>query len=87
MSVNIHEAKSQLSRLVARAHGGETIVIARAGTPVAKLTAVDAPEAPPRRTGFLQGQAGIPGDFDQWAADDIAALFGAGGEAVGGGAL
>lgn len=76
MSVNIHEAKTHFSRLVERASSGETIVISRAGTPVAKLVGVDASVAtPPKRLGFLDGVAAIPDDFDDWASEDVAALF------------
>ncbi|WP_062464630.1 type II toxin-antitoxin system Phd/YefM family antitoxin [Demequina soli] len=71
-TVNIHEAKTQLSRLVAATEGGETIVIARAGVPVARLVPVDAP-ATPARVGFLA--ATIPDDFDDWGVDDAVALF------------
>lgn len=46
-TVNVHEAKTQLSRLLARAHAGEEIVIAKAGTPYARLVPL---ESPPRRT-------------------------------------
>ncbi len=62
-AVNIHEAKTQLSRLVDAATRGETVIIAKAGTPVAKLTRVDAPTAR-RRIGFLEGQGRVPEDFD-----------------------
>lgn len=72
--VNMHEAKTHLSRLVEEAAAGEVVTIARAGVPVAKLTRVDAP-ATTRRLGFLQGQARIPEDFDARDADEIAALF------------
>ena len=63
--VNIHHAKTHLSRLVDRAARGETIVIAKAGKPVAKLVALDAPASRERRrTGFLMGEFGVPDDFD-----------------------
>jgi prevent-host-death family protein len=72
--VNIHEAKTHFSRLVDRAANGETIVIAKAGRPVAKLAGITAPPAP-SRLGFLAGQATVPADFNEWAAPQIAALF------------
>lgn len=75
MAINIHEAKTQFSRLVDRAEAGEAVVIARSGRPVAKLTRIDAP-ATPRRLGFLEGQAGVPDDFNEWGGDEIAELFG-----------
>ena len=52
-SVNLHEAKTHFSRLVDRAHGGEEIVIAKAGRPYARLMPLADP--PPRELGFLPG--------------------------------
>ena len=74
-TVNIHEAKTQLSRLVDRAAKGESFVIAKAGKPLVKVTAVDAP-AQPRRLGFLKGEIEVPDDFDRMGEREIAALFG-----------
>ncbi len=76
-TVNIHEAKTQLSRLVDRAAKGESFVIAKAGKPLVKVSAVDAP-ARPKRTGFLKGEIAVPDDFDRMGDQDIAALFGIG---------
>ncbi|OJU40608.1 MAG: prevent-host-death protein [Microbacterium sp. 69-10] len=73
-TVNMHEAKTHLSRLADAAAAGEVITIAKAGRPVAKLTRVDAPETP-RRLGFLAGQAHIPDDFDELGGDVISDLF------------
>ena len=75
--VNIHEAKTQLSRLVDRAARGDAFVIAKAGKPMVKVAAIDAPAAP-RRLGFLAGEISVPGDFDQMGEKEIAALFGPG---------
>lgn len=75
--INIHEAKTHLSRLVDQAAKGESFVIAKAGKPIAKVTAVDAPSKI-RRLGFMQGQIKVPDDFDRMAADEIAHLFGIG---------
>lgn len=77
VTVNIHEAKTQLSRLVDRAAKGEPFVIAKAGKPLVKVTAVDAPAAP-QRLGFLAGEIAVPEDFDQMGASEIEAMFGAG---------
>ena len=78
--VNMHEAKTHLSRLVAAAAGGEPFVIARAGRPLVKVIAVDAPAAgTARRTGFMEGQVSIPEDFDRIGAAEIETLFGGGG--------
>jgi len=75
--VNIHEAKTQLSKLVERATRGEAFVIAKAGTPMVKVAPVGAP-ATPRRLGFLAGEISVPRDFDRMGEKEIAALFGPG---------
>lgn len=76
-TVNIHEAKTQLSKLVDRAAKGESFVIARAGKPLVRVTAIDAP-ARPKRLGFLAGEIRVPPDFDRMGEREIAALFGIG---------
>jgi len=72
--VNIHEAKTHLSRLIARVEAGEEIVISRAGKPVAKLVAAN-PVLPNRGYGSMRGQFTIPDDFDE-LPDNIAEAFG-----------
>lgn len=62
-TVNVHDAKTHLSRLLERAEAGEEIVIARAGKPVARLVPYGA-ERPKRVFGRLRGQVVIYGDFD-----------------------
>jgi prevent-host-death family protein len=74
-TVNIHEAKTQLSKLVDRASKGETIIIAKAGKPMVKVTAIDAPTKT-KRFGFLEGQIQVPDDFDRMGEAEIARLFG-----------
>ena len=74
---NIHEAKTQLSRLVDRAARGEAFVIAKAGKPLVKVSALDEPVAP-QRLGFLKGEIEVPRDFDRMGENEIAALFGIG---------
>ena len=75
-TVNMHEAKTHLSRLVEKAAQGEPFVIARAGKPLVKVVAVDAPEpGAASRTGFLQGQISVPPDFDRMGSAEIQALF------------
>lgn len=74
VTVNIHEAKTQLSKLVDRAAKGEPFVIAKAGKPLVKVAALGAPAAP-RRLGFLAGQISVPEDFDRMGEAEIAALF------------
>lgn len=73
-SVNIHEAKTHFSRLVGEAAQGEQIIIAKAGRPVAKLSAIDSPTSP-SRVGFLAGQISFPDDFDTMGSDEIATMF------------
>jgi prevent-host-death family protein len=63
-TVNIHEAKTHLSRLVERAEAGEEIVIARAGKPAARLVPL-APLGKPREFGRLRGKIWIADDFDE----------------------
>ncbi len=75
--VNIHEAKTHLSRLVERASQGESFVIAKAGRQMVKVTALQNDAVAPRRLGFMVGQISVPHDFDRMGADDLAHLFGA----------
>ncbi|HSC19454.1 MAG TPA: type II toxin-antitoxin system prevent-host-death family antitoxin [Rhizomicrobium sp.] len=75
-TVNIHQAKTQLSRLVDQAAKGEPFVIAKAGKPMVKVVGLDAPSAEKvRRLGFLGGQFTIPDDFDSLGQADIERLF------------
>ena len=75
--VNIHEAKTHLSRLVDRAALGEIFIIAKAGKPLVKVVPLDAPNSEQRRRlGFLAGQILVPEDFDSIGADEIDRLFG-----------
>jgi antitoxin (DNA-binding transcriptional repressor) of toxin-antitoxin stability system len=73
--VNMHDAKTQLSRLVEAAANGVPFVIAATGKPMVRVTSIDAPPAP-RRIGFLQGEILVPKDFNAMGAEQIAALFG-----------
>jgi prevent-host-death family protein len=61
-TVNIHEAKTHLSRLVRRAQSGEEIIISRGGTPVARLVAVESDHA--RALGRDRGRFTVPDDFN-----------------------
>jgi prevent-host-death family protein len=75
--VNIHEAKTHLSRLVEQAAKGEPFVIAKAGKPLVKVTAVDAPSAgQTKRLGFMAGQISVPDDFDRMGSAEIVRMFG-----------
>jgi prevent-host-death family protein len=76
-TINIHEAKTHLSRIVERAARGESFVIARAGKPMVKVVPLDAPEpSPPKRLGFLAGQVRVPDDFDSMGSTEIERMFG-----------
>jgi len=71
--VNVHEAKTHLSRLLAEVEHGEEVVIARAGKPVAKLVPVQAPAG--RRLGIDEGVFEVPDDFDAPLPDEVLADF------------
>ena len=74
--VNIHQAKTHLSRLVAQAVKGQPFVIAKAGKPLVTVSAIETPDAPiKRRIGFMKGAIKVPDDFDTMFADEIAEMF------------
>lgn len=73
-TVNIHEAKTQLSKLIARATNGEEIVIAKAGKPLVRLTQVDA-ESQKRKLGILDGLYDVPEDIDTPFEAEISKMF------------
>lgn len=76
--VNMHDAKTHLSRLVEEAAAGEPFVICKAGRPMVRVTPLDDDTTAPlprRRLGLLRGQCQVPDDFDQIAADEISDLF------------
>jgi len=80
--VNIHEAKTHLSRLVEEAAKGESFVIAKAGKPMVKVIRLDAMEAPvaqepvhKQRIGMLEGMYEVPEDFDTMFQAEIEAMF------------
>jgi prevent-host-death family protein len=74
-SVNVHEAKTQLSKLLEEVEAGERVIIARAGEPVAVLSPYKA-AVRRRRLGLFAGQVTIHEEFDELPSD-IAAAFGA----------
>lgn len=77
-TLNIHEAKTHLSKLVDQAVQGEPFVIAKAGKPLVKVTRLDISDEPPRhRLGFLAGQIEVPDDFDRLGEAHIEQIFGA----------
>lgn len=76
-TINIHEAKTQLSKLVDKAAKGEPFIIAKAGKPLVKVTTLDAPIGKQvRRLGFMAGQIKVPADFDSMGRAEIEQLFG-----------
>ena len=76
-SVNMHEAKTRLSQLVARAAKGEAFIIAKAGKPVARVSAYNSPEeSQQKRIGFMAGEFTVPDDFDRMGQDHITEMFG-----------
>ena len=75
-TINIHEAKTHLSKLVEQAAKGDPFVIAKAGKPLVKVTALDAPVAGQvRRLGFMGGRIAVPDDFDRMGSAEIEQLF------------
>jgi prevent-host-death family protein len=75
-TVNIHQAKTHLSQLVEEAAKGEPFIIAKAGKPVVKVTALSAPTgAEVQRLGFMAGQIAVPDDFDRMGGEEIERLF------------
>jgi prevent-host-death family protein len=77
--INIHEAKTQLSRLVDEASKGEPFVIAKAGKPLVKVIALTAPVGKQvQRIGFMAGQISVPDDFDRMGQPEIERLFSGG---------
>lgn len=77
-SINIHEAKTHLSRLVEEAANGETFVIAKAGKPMVKVVPLDAPaEESVQRLGFLAGRFAVPDNFDRISSAEIEKMFSA----------
>lgn len=76
-SINIHAAKTQLSRLVDEAAKGKPFIIAKAGKPLVKVTRLDTPTGKQvRRVGFLAGQFSVPRDFDGMGRTEIERIFG-----------
>lgn len=74
-TVNIHEAKTQLSRLVDQAVRGESFVIAKAGKPLVRVTALETPPEP-KRLGFLVGTIAVPDNFNEMGRHEISTLSG-----------
>ena len=75
-TVNIHQAKTHLSRLIERAAHGESFIIAKAGKPMVKVSPISAPTGDKvRRLGFLSGHIKVPDDFDLMGESEINTMF------------
>jgi prevent-host-death family protein len=77
VTIDIHEAKTHLSKLVEKAAKGEAFVIAKAGKPLVKVSSLMTPDEP-RRLGFLEREIAVPHDFDKMGEAEIERLFGSG---------
>ena len=76
ITVNIHQAKTQLSKLVDQAAAGESFIIAKAGKPMVKVVPLGGVEkGTAGRLGFMAGEMKIPEDFDQMGAQEIEGMF------------
>ena len=74
--MNIHEAKTHLSKLIEKAAQGESFVIAKAGKPLVRVTAIETPVgAQKKRIGFLAGRIMVPDDFNTMGNSEIQSLF------------
>ncbi|MBL8535984.1 MAG: type II toxin-antitoxin system prevent-host-death family antitoxin [Hyphomonadaceae bacterium] len=76
-TVNIHEAKTHLSRLIERAARGESFIIAKAGKPLVRVEALETDTKLKKRIGFLAGEFCVPDDFDRMGQREIERQFGA----------
>ena len=80
-TINIHEAKTHLSRLIDGARQGEPFIIAKAGKPMVTVSAVmTSPGSLPQRLGFMKGMMTVPDDFDQLGSEAINQMFAGGSE-------
>jgi prevent-host-death family protein len=74
VEVNVHEAKTHLSRLLLRVAAGEEVLISKAGQPVARLVPVAAPKTP-RPLGLDAGRFHVPDDFNAPLPDEVLTAF------------
>lgn len=78
-TINIHEAKTHLSRLVEDAAAGNAFIIAKAGRPMVKVIPLSAADtSTTHRLGFMSGEISVPDDFDTMNSSEIVQLFGGG---------
>ena len=75
-TINIHEAKTHLSRLVEEAAQGKPFIIAKAGKPLVKVTPLYGEDLErPEKIGFMAGEISVPDDFDSFGVPEIIQLF------------
>lgn len=75
--INIHDAKTNLSRLLEEVQKGKPFIIAKSGRPIARVTRFEAPASSQmKRVGFLSGQIEVPDDFDRMGEDEVLSMFG-----------
>ena len=76
LTINIHEAKTHLSRLVEEASQGKSFIIAKAGKPLVKVTPLSEKEQKDeQKLGFMKGELVVPDDFDSMGESEIIQLF------------
>ena len=75
LTVNIHDAKTNLSKLIDKAVKGESFIIAKAGRPLVKVIAIGEADAPKPRIGFMKGQIAVPENFDDLGREEIEGMF------------
>lgn len=75
-TVNIHEAKTHLSRLLEQVAAGQSFIIAKAGKPIARVSPLGEVGSQRGIIGCMRGEFTVPDDFDSMAAAEIAAMFG-----------
>lgn len=75
LTVNIHDAKTQLSKLVDQAAQGEAFIIAKAGRPMVKVVPLEPARTGKQRLGFMAGEFRVPEDFDRMNGEEVAELF------------
>jgi prevent-host-death family protein len=74
-TVNIHDAKTNLSKLIEKAVKGEAFIIAKAGKPLVKVIPIDQSDAPKPRIGFMKDKISVPDNFDELGRSEISVLF------------
>jgi len=74
-TVTLHDAETQLARLVEKAALGEAFIISKAGRPMVKVIPFDTIKENTRRLGFMVGEISVPEDFDRMGSSEIAGLF------------